>query len=157
MLVEATDADFGALIDGAAPAGLRAVPDSAIAPPAVLAMLRDLAGTIRPGFAPAAWMIVEDGAVVGLCSVVRVPVGGDVHIGYGVAPTRRGRGVMRGAIADLLAWAGDDPRVTSVSAETGVDNRASQRVLERNGFVRTGERMDEEDGALICWQVVTAR
>lgn len=42
-----------------------------------------------------------------------------------------------------------------LSAETGVGNIASQRVLERNGFIRTGERIDAEEGPLICWEAVT--
>jgi len=155
MIIEATDHDFATLLQGVAPRNLRLVPDSAIAPPEVLQMLADLAGTIRAGFAPAAWLIVEDGELVGLCSVARPPVGGEVHIGYGVAPGRQGKGAATRAIADLLLWAGADPRVALVSAETGVDNVASQRVLERNGFVRTGERLDDEDGQLICWQAVT--
>jgi RimJ/RimL family protein N-acetyltransferase len=46
--------------------------------------------------------------------------------------------------------------VALVSAETRVDNIASQRVLERNGFVQIGERVDAEDGPLICWQAMTA-
>jgi len=155
MIIEATASDFAALLNGAAPTNLRLVPDSVIAPPEVLQMLANLAGTIRTGFAPAAWLIVEDGELIGLCSVARLPEGGEVHIGYGVAPSRQGRGAATRAIADLLAWAGADPRVGLVSAETGADNVASQRVLERNGFVRTGERLDDEDGPLICWQAVT--
>ena len=38
-------------------------------------------------------------------------------------------------------------------AETSVENRASQRVLERNGFVRCGERVDPEDGVLVAWRL----
>lgn len=156
MIIEATAHDFDALLEGTAPRNLRPVADSAIASPDVLRMLADLAGNIRAMFAPAAWLIVEDGELVGLCSVVRPPSDGEIHIGYGVAPSRQGRGATTRAIADLLAWARADPRVQLVSAETGVDNIASQRVLERNGFVQTGERVDEEDGQLICWQAITA-
>ena len=43
-----------------------------------------------------------------------------------------------------------------VNAETSIDNIASQRVLERNGFARVGERVDEEDGPLYCWRKVLA-
>ncbi|WP_439500484.1 GNAT family N-acetyltransferase [Aminobacter ciceronei] len=155
MIIEATAHDFAVLLRGAAPNDLRLVPDSAIAPPEVLQMLADLAGAIRTGFAPAAWLIVEDGELVGLCSVARPPEDGEVHIGYGVAASRQGRGAATRAIAELLTWAGADPRVGRVTAETGVDNLASQRVLERNDFVRIGERLDVEDGRLICWQAVT--
>jgi RimJ/RimL family protein N-acetyltransferase len=155
MIIEATASDFDALLTGTAPRNLHLVSDSAIAAPEVLQMLSNLASEVHAQFAPSAWMIVEDDEVVGLCSVVRVPREGDVHIGYGVAPSRQRRGVTTRTIAALLDWGRGDPRVASISAETSVENIASQRVLERNGFVRTGERIDAEDGAVICWQAMT--
>ena len=155
MIIELTNSDFNALLSGIAPPNLRLVPDSEIAPPDILEMLSQLATTIRAEFSPSAWMIVEDGEIVGLCSVVRPPRDGDIHIGYGVAPTRQGRGYTTRAIGQLLEWGRNDPRVALISAETGVENIASQRVLERNGFTRTGERIDAEDGPLICWQALT--
>jgi len=153
MLIETTDAHFAALIAGAAPEGLT-VAEGGVEGPEVLAMLRGLSAEVGESFEPNAWMIVEAGEVVGLCSLVRMPyVGGTVMIGYGVAASRRRRGIARRAVADLLDWARGDHRVTSVTAETAVDNRPSQRVLEVNGFERTGERTDEEDGPLFCWSV----
>lgn len=152
-LIEATDADFAALIAGSAPRAL-ALPGEPPEPPeapGVLAMLRDLAATIRPAFAPAAWMMVVDGEIVGLCSLVKPPATG-LDIGYGVAPGRRRRGHGAAAVAALLAWARADARVAEVCAETSVGNRPSQRVLEANGFARVGERTDPEDGALILWR-----
>ena len=156
MIIEATQSDFDALLHGLAPRNLRLVKDSLIAPPGVLEMLSELAGAIRPHFSPAAWLVVEEDEVVGLCSIARMPERGDIHIGYGVAPTRQGRGAATGAIAALLDWGRRDPRVVALSAETGVGNLASQRVLERNGFVRMTERVDEEDGPVICWRAITA-
>lgn len=41
----------------------------------------------------------------------------------------------------------------NLTAETGIDNRASQMVLERDGFTRTGERTDPEDGDLYLWTI----
>lgn len=155
MIQPADDSDFSALHFGVAPAGLRPA-DSPVGPPEVLEMLRGVAASIRPGFAPAAWMIVEDDEVVGLCSIVKPPADGEIHIGYGVAPTRRGQGVMSRAISALLEWAVADPRVAIVSAETSVNNPASQRVLERNGFIRVGARHDAEDGDLICWRTAVS-
>ncbi len=155
MIIELNATDYDAILKGIAPGDLRLVPDSEIAPPEVLGMLAGLAATIRAEFSPSAWMMVEDGEIVGLCSVVRPPKDGDIHIGYGVAPTRQGRGYTTRAIGQVLEWGRNDPRVALISAETGVGNIASQRVLERNGFVRTGERIDAEDGPLFCWQAVT--
>ena len=156
MLVEATDEDFAALLDGQAPRGLK-LPDSPVGSPEVLGMLRDLANTIRPAFAPASWMIVEDGEVVGLCSLVKAPANGEIAIGYGIAETRRRLGFASAAVASLLDWARRDDRVTMVRAETSVGNLPSQRTLDCNGFQQSGTRSDEEDGDLICWAVSTAR
>ena len=153
MLIEITDAHFAALIAGERPNGL-AVAEGGVETPEMLAMLRGLSAEVGESFEPNAWMIVEDGEVVGLCSLVRVPYVGDtVMIGYGVAASRRRRGIARRAVADLLTWARGDHRVGVVTAETSIHNGPSQRVLEANGFQRSGERTDEEDGELFCWSV----
>ena len=154
MLIEAKTQDFAALLRGEAPAPYRLC-DSPVAPPEVLAMLAELADRIRAVFSPAAWMMVEDGQIVGLISPTR-PLNAEdrsLHIGYGVAPTRWGQGVATRAVADLAAWAKADPRVHALTAETSVDNPASQTVLVRNGFLAVGEREDSEDGPLICWRL----
>ena len=153
MLIEATDAHFAALIAGRAPDGLT-LAEGGVETPELLAMLRGLSAEVGESFEPNAWMIVEDGEVVGLCSLVRVPyVGGTVMIGYGVAASRRRRGIAGRAVADLVTWARSDHRVSIVTAETAIHNGPSQRVLEANGFARTGERTDEDDGELFCWRV----
>lgn len=154
MLIEAKSQDFAALLRGEAPAPYRLC-DSPLAPPEVLAMLAELADRIREVFSPAAWIIVEDGEIVGLISPTRPLDAEDrsLRIGYGVAPTRWGTGVATRAVADLVAWARSDPRIHALTAETSVDNPASQTVLTRNGFQAVGEREDSEDGALICWRL----
>jgi len=100
MLIEAHTQDFAALLRGEAPAPYR-LADSPVAPPEVLAMLSDLADHIRATFSPSAWMIVEDGEVVGLISSVQPLDAADrsLLIGYGVAPTRWGRGAATRAVA----------------------------------------------------------
>ena len=152
MIQEALDADFEAILVGRAPAGLR-LPDAPLDEPHVLAMLRELANGIRPSFHPASWMIVSDGVLVGLCSLVRAPTDGAIHIGYGIAEPCRRKGNASKAVADLLRWARSDGRVKACHAETSIANLASQRVLETNGFVRTGVRTDDQDGEMICWMV----
>jgi len=156
MIIQATAKDFAALLRSQPPRDLQLVPDSAIAPPEVLAMLGNLAAGISPSFAPAAWLIVEAGEVVGLCSIVRTPRDGDLPIGYGIAPTRQGAGAATRAVAALVAWARTDPRVRRLSAETATDNLPSQKVLARNGFASVGERVDPEDGPLIQWALDVA-
>ena len=156
MIIEATARDFALLTQGQVPENLHMDADVELAPPKVLEMLAGLADTIAERFRPSAWMLVEDGKIVGLMSLTGLPAQGTIHIGYGVAPTRQGRGTATRAVADLLTWARQDERVNRVTADTALENVASQRVLERNAFVRIGSRVDAEDGPLICWQAATA-
>lgn len=152
MLLEADADDFALLLAGAARHPFALVPDDAIAPHEVLQMLADLASSIRPHFAPCAWLIVDGDEVVGLLTAVRPPADGELHIGYGIAPTRQRRGLAAGAVKDLAAWATADSRIDRITAETAVDNPPSQRVLERNGFRITGRRRDPDDGDLLTWE-----
>lgn len=59
---------------------------------------------------------------------------GRVEIGYGIAPSYRGRGYATGAVA-LLIESARALGASTLLAETDQDNEASQRVLERSGFV----------------------
>jgi RimJ/RimL family protein N-acetyltransferase len=115
-------------------------------------MLADVAAGVRAVFAPASWLIVEQGEVVGLCSVTCPPRAGVVDIGYGIAPSRQGLGIGTRAIGDVVRWARTRPDVTALTAETSPANIVSQRVLVRNGFLAVGERVDDEDGRLHCWR-----
>ncbi len=152
MLIALDDASFAALNEGVSLAGFTVI-DGNVAPPPVLQMLRDLAATIRPDFAPCAWAMMEEGLVLGLLSLVRPPQGdGAIEIGYGVAGPAQGAGVCIRAVADLIRWAQDDGRVSLIRAETSVANPASQRVLEHNGFTVVRERIDAEDGELFVWE-----
>lgn len=135
-----------ALADGTA---LAATP---VASAEVLEMLAGLAEAMVEQFSPPAWLMISDDEVVGLLSITALVRGDVVQIGYGVAPGSQGRGHAGAAVATLLEWARGSGRVSAIVAETSVDNTASQRVLERNGFARTGERLDEEDGLLFCWR-----
>ncbi|KAF1055340.1 MAG: hypothetical protein GAK43_00133 [Stenotrophomonas maltophilia] len=130
--------------------------DDAVAPPPVLAMLADLAERIETGFTPAAWEVIEAGQPVGLFSLTRALEAGGLDIGYGIAPARQGRGLARQALAELVQWARHDPRVHRLTAETAVTNLASQAVLRRNGFAVIGQRVDADDGPLLCWQLPVA-
>lgn len=151
-LLPAEDAHFACLLAGDQPEPHITLSGTPIADPEVLAMLAGLAATIAKEFRPAAWMIVAERELVGLLSLTAVRDGGALQIGYGVAPGSQGRGHASAAVAALLEWARGDDRVQEVIAETRTDNIASQRVLERNGFFATGERLDEEDGLLFCWR-----
>ena len=68
---------------------------------------------------------------------------GTVEIGYSVLPQFRERGYATEAVNMLIAWAFEDPGVRRVFAETGRDNFASIRVLDKAGFVQRGKGSEE--------------
>lgn len=61
-----------------------------------------------------------------------------VEIGYGIGPAYEGRGYTTEALQAMTRWAFEQKDVIFVEAETAPDNRASQRVLEKCGFVPDG-------------------
>jgi RimJ/RimL family protein N-acetyltransferase len=149
----AADGDqFNRLLAGSEPTDGIVMLAGPIAEKDVLAMLAGLACTIRETFAPSAWWIIAGNALVGLLSVTAVLKGGVLQIGYGVAPNAAGRGHATAAIAEMLIWAKADARVSGVYAETHIANVASQRVLARNGFFQIGQRLDDQDGEVLCWR-----
>ncbi len=148
------DADFAWLLgEGQARADTLSLCEGGIAPDEVTAMLRGVAGSIAETTdRPAAWMVSSNDQVVGMISFTNAGVDGRYEIGYGMAPIHQGRGVMTRAIAELLPQLRADGH-DHLTAKTSVDNPGSQRVLEKNGFVRTGTHDDPEDGALIAWAI----
>ena len=152
ILFEADDQHFTWMLGGAAQtAGLR-LPPGGVEERPVIEMLQRLAARLRALDRVGIWMIVIDNEVVGLCGQKQAPDSdGTVEIGFGVASSRRGRGYATRAIAELINIASRDMLVHRLMAEMAVANIASQRVLERNAFVRTGTRSDPEDGELIVW------
>lgn len=63
---------------------------------------------------------------------------GSVEIGYGIYPAFERKGYITEAVEVLCLWAMNQKYVRSVRAETLPDNIASQRVLQKNGFVFLG-------------------
>jgi len=94
-----------------------------------------------------AWLILEDGVVVGDAGTHGPPdETGDIEIGYGLAEPVRGRGLATEfvpALAQHLLRRPDVRRV--VARDVLADNVPSRRALERAGFVL--ER--EQDG--LAW------
>ena len=148
-----TDQDFAWLLgDGPAPEGLT-LGEGGIGPVEVTELMRGVTAIVATTTErPVAWMIADRGAVVGMASFTKMEPDGRYEIGYGVAPAHKGRGVMTRALAALLPILREDGHL-GLTAGTSVDNPGSQRVLEKNGFIRTGTREDPEDGALITWAV----
>jgi ribosomal-protein-alanine N-acetyltransferase len=76
--------------------------------------------------------IVVADEIVG--SVACFEVEGEKEVTYWIRRDHWGRGIASAALAELLA----EVKTRPVFGRTADDNLASMRVLERNGFVRTG-------------------
>jgi len=153
-LIEVDDNDFAWMID-ARPStrnGLSLPPDG-VESANILQYLRAMVQRLHASDCRSAWMIVAEETVVGLCSFKAPPdAAGAVEIGYGLNAHFRRRGHATRAIAQLVRAACDDQNVKLLKAEIAVDNIASRRVVEANGFVRRGTRLDAEDGELVLWE-----
>ena len=86
-------------------------------------------------------VILDDGAGV----VGRITLNGIVRgafqscsVGYWVSQSVTGRGVATAALREIIGVAFGELGLHRMQAETLLDNFASQRVLERNGFGRIG-------------------
>jgi len=84
--------------------------------------------------------LAEDGRVIGDCGT-HGPVddAGTVEIGYGLAAPFRGRGFGTELVGALSGWLAAQPSVRVVTASVEVGNEPSRRLLDRLGFVLTGE------------------
>jgi ribosomal-protein-alanine N-acetyltransferase len=153
-LIDATDAHFAWMLgEMANPDGL-CLPAGGVDEPSTLAMLRALAASQRTRCRPGTWLIVVEGEVVGLCGCKGAAENGVAEIGFGIATDRRRHGYGTQAVAQLLTTLASNPEITEVAAETVVGNRASQRVLQSNGFLQAGSRRDPVNGELIIWRRV---
>ncbi|HEY4943688.1 MAG TPA: GNAT family protein [Rhizomicrobium sp.] len=152
-LIEAGDRDFLWLLGGEPHTrGLR-LPPGGVDAPSMLAVVRRMAAALRAVHGRGAWMMVEDGEVVGLCCYLRPPnAKGEVTFGYGIAPSRRGDGHPTGIMAAMLAMAAEDPKANAVVAVTAIADGATQGELDRNGFVEAGRGVHPQMGEVISWR-----
>lgn len=87
----------------------------------------------------------NDGSLVGLGGFKGPPTGGEVEIGYAIAPARQGRGLDTMAARTLIGRAGDCG-VNRVVAHTLATPNASSAVLVRCGFTRIATIADPDGG-----------
>jgi RimJ/RimL family protein N-acetyltransferase len=152
-LIEVEDDDFDWLRDPAVPPRRRLLlADGGIHSAEVMDIVRDMTRQLHAAGCRGSWMIVDDDIVFGMFSFRHPPENGRVEIGYGVAESCYGKGYASAAVAHVIQIAAADPKINRLTAETAVSNPASGRVLEKNGFTSTGNRVDVEDGDLILWE-----
>ncbi|MDR1116786.1 MAG: GNAT family N-acetyltransferase [Oscillospiraceae bacterium] len=96
------------------------------------------------------WQIVllSTGELAGELGFKGILPGAETEVGYSVRNAFSGRGLMTEALGGLLEFAGTRQYayIDRVSALTQPYNKASMRVLEKNGFVNEGRRF-----ALLYW------
>ena len=87
----------------------------------------------------AMWMIeLRDGTHIGDLCFKGLEANGMAEIGYGILEEYQGQGYATEAVGAAANWALKQPNVACVEAETTPDNRASQRVLDKCGFLPSG-------------------
>lgn len=96
----------------------------------------------RQWYAP--WIIkLKNGTVIGDLCFKGVTEKGAVEIGYGLLPDFWGNGYATEAVTAVINRAFMQNGIKCIEAETEPDNKASQRVLLKAGFVSTGEIGEE--------------
>lgn len=75
---------------------------------------------------------------------------GIVEIGYGMKQDYEGRGLMTEAVSAMVKWAITQEGVLCIEAEIDPTNIASQRVLQKSGFIPNGVMGDE--GPRFTWK-----
>ncbi|RZJ75174.1 MAG: N-acetyltransferase [Flavobacterium sp.] len=72
---------------------------------------------------------------------------GNVEIGYGTYDDFAGKGYMTQTVGAITEWAYTQKGVSAVIAETLKENMASQKVLQKNGYVQFKETHE-----MILWK-----
>lgn len=101
----------------------------------------------------ALWVLqLNDGSgnIVGSLSFKGLNDNGMLEIGYGINPKYEGKGLMTEAVSAIVRWASEQPGVLFIEAETEPDNIASQRVLEKAGFISSG--VIGAEGSRFIWK-----
>ena len=98
---------------------------------------------------PTVWLVVRraDGRILGDIGTHGPPDSeGCVEFGYTLAPSARGQGIGSAAVAALVRRLAAVPGMRRITAVTGVQNAASRRLLERQGFRIAGLPGTDEVG-----------
>jgi RimJ/RimL family protein N-acetyltransferase len=97
------------------------------------------------------YLAFEGNNCVGCCGFTSPPAGGVVEIAYFTYPDFEGRGIATAMAQRLISIAqGCDPSVR-VIAHTLTEENASNHILKKLGFARTGTVDHPEDGKIWEW------
>jgi RimJ/RimL family protein N-acetyltransferase len=83
-------------------------------------------------------LVAEGGEVMGRVNLAEV-AGGSAELGYRIAQKAAGQGLATAAVRKVRELAATEYGLTRLRARVTLDNPASRKVLEHNGFVAVGE------------------
>ena len=83
-------------------------------------------------------LVTEHGEVVGRVNLTKV-ADGSAELGYRIAQKAAGQGLATAAVGKMRELATTEYGLTRLRARVTLDNPASRKVLEHNGFVAIGE------------------
>ncbi|MEZ0388217.1 MAG: GNAT family N-acetyltransferase [Verrucomicrobium sp.] len=106
------------------------------------------------GFVPPwiAYLAVDDSGVKGTCAFKSPPVNGRVEIAYFSFPGNEAQGLATEMARQMVQMAREADASMIITAKTLLERNASHRVLEKNGFVKTGTAEDAEVGTVQEWR-----
>lgn len=82
-----------------------------------------------------------DNKMIGdLCIVGEPNPDGEIEIGYGVYDEFQNKGFMTEVVRGMIEWAKTQPEIKAIVASTEKINTASFKVLEKNNFIKIGEK-----------------
>ena len=97
------------------------------------------------------WLVVEknNNQIIGSVGYIGKPDNeGHVEIGFGIIPSKRGKGFCRESVEALLKWGLSHNEVNCIIAQCDKSNIASRKILEKVGFECIGEKDD-----LLRWKL----
>lgn len=83
----------------------------------------------------------EENKMVGdLCIIGEPNSEGEIEIGYGTYDAFQNQGFMTEMVSGIAEWAKQQNIIKAIVATTDITNKASVKVLEKNGFEKVGEK-----------------
>ena len=109
-------------------------------------------GAFEPWLGYAAFSTADE-RLVGSCSFVGPPSGGEVEIAYYTFAGFEGRGFGSAMAAALVRIAAARDEVATVAAKTLPEDNSSTSILRKLGFERDGTVIDREAGEVWRWRL----
>lgn len=105
----------------------------------------------------AGYFVMDNNVVIGSCGFKGTPVNNKVEIAYFTFPGYEQKGYASEMCKQLTELAlVTDPGIT-VTAQTLTTHAVSIKILEKNGYAKTGTAMDDEVGEVMEWTYMAAR